>query len=294
MSVLLSDGFTGDLDTNIWTTDMARVGGSVTAGGGTARIRADTDAAPGPGVMAYSGFASRNRVFTPDLAGTNVFEITLLDYSHEGEFLNKYLTADGAPSDHEDPWSGNYSMGFCLAIGTFQGLVGSGPVSPAIPPEEITGRVVQIHFDWYSVAGLSYCLNRSVMAGDIGRYRVWGSDEDKAEWRRRKAIDCPVVTDPGNSVSLAVNHNPLGDNIGWGHRYGLRLTDDANTLSWSLDGKVMDAVDITGFFGSSPGCVADGAYVTIVGGASYARNVWAVADVRVCGCSAGRARSVAT
>ena len=248
---------------------------------GTARMQADTSAPEGPGVMAYNTIATRNRVFTPHLAGTNLFEITLKDYIHEGPFLNKYLTADGASSDHEDPVKGNYLMGFCLAIGTFQGFVGDEPVSRRKAPEETTDRVVQIHFDWYSRAGLWYCLNRSVIAGDKEKIRIWGTEQDKENLRKMKPTVVPNITIPGNSVTLAHRYNPAGDNISWGHRYGLLLTDDGNTLSWLLDGKLMDTIDISGFFSSSPGCVTDGAYATILGGASYQHNVWSVADLRI-------------
>ena len=283
LEVLLSDDFTGDFDLTIWTTDLdirhyplpppSYV--EVTAGDGTARISASTSATAGPGIMAYGGFTSQDRLFTPNLTGTNLLEVTLLNYTHDDEYLNKYLAADGAPSDHEDEEVGPYLMGFCLSIGTFQGLVGS-------ERDRDTDRVVQIHFDWWSKAGLGFTLNRNIIPDDKGKIRVWGSEADKAHMRATNTIDCPVMTIPGNSVSLACPHNPVGDHIAWGHRYGLLLTDDGNTLSWMLDGKVMDAVDISGFFDSSPGCVVDGAYATIAGGASYRHNVWTLADLRIC------------
>lgn len=232
--------------------------------------------------MAYCGFATKNRLFAPHLAGVNLLELALTDYTHQGPFLNKYLAADGAPSAREDPLCGNYLMGFCLAIGTFRGLVGTGPVSRDVPVETVRDRVVQIHFDWWSKAGLLFCLNRNVIASDKGRIRIWGSDDDKERLRKQQPVQCPVITIPGNSVSLAVRKDPAGDGIAWGHRYGLLLADDGNTLSWLLDGNVMDTVDIFGFFSSSPGCVADGAYATIVGGGSYQHNVWSVTDLRIC------------
>ena len=61
----------------------------------------------------------------------------------------------------------------------------------------------------------------------------------------------------------------------------LGLADDGNTLYWTLDGVTLDTQDITGFFHSSPGCVAEGAYVTIVGYASFQRNTWTVSDARI-------------
>ncbi len=285
LNVLFSDNFNQGFDPDIWTTDVAGwPGGKVTADNGSAHMEASTSSPAGPGIMAYCGFATRNRQFTPHLAGTNLLELTLVDYRHKGPFLNQYMTADGASSDHEDPYSGNYLMGFCLAIGTFRGLVGTGPVVKSIPAETYINRVVQIHFDWYSKFGLSYCLNRNLLSGDKEKIRVWGKNGDKEKWLSTHSVDCPVITIPGNSISLAVKHDPLGDNTGWGHCYGLLLTDDGNSLSWLLDGKLMDTVDISGFFSSSPDCVAGGAFVTIVGGASYQQNVWSVSDIFISGC----------
>lgn len=282
LKVVFADGFADELDADVWEVDAATwPNGTVSAGDGAARIVAQTDAPAGPGVMAYGGFRSRRRHFAPNLAGTNLLEVTLADFTHEGAFLNKYLAADGSALDHEDPHSGSYLTGFCLAIGSFGGLVGSGPVQRGVPDEELTDRVVQIHFDLFSRAGLTYILNRSVRGGDKRAYHIWGSDEDKRRWLESHEIDCPVVTLPGNSVTLAIQTDPLGDGRGWPHRYGLLLRDDGRTLSWLLDGKVMDTVDIAGFFDSSPGCVSDGVYVTIVGGGSYQRNMWQVEDVRV-------------
>ena len=285
LKVMFSDRFEEGLDSTTWTTDLEgwSTVGTVSSGDRTARMVAQSSSPAGPGVMAYCGLATRNRQFQSHLSGINLLEVTLQDYTHEGPFLNRYMTADGASSDHEDPISGNYLMGFSLAIGTFRGLVGTGPVSKSVPVETLTHRVVQIHFDWYARTGLWYCLNRNVVSGDKAKLRTWGTDADRKTWRDTHAVECPVISGPGNSVSLAVMHSPLGDHTGWGHRYGLLLADDGNTLSWQMDGKVMATVDITGYFSSSPGCVAEGAYATVVGGAGYQRNVWTVADLRVCG-----------
>ena len=284
LDILLADSFSGDLDPSTWTTDIATwPGGTVDAGNGTARLVATASSPPGPGVMAYCGFSSVGRQFTPHLSGTNLLEVTLTDCAYSGPFLNKHLTADGAASDREDPFSGNYLTGFCLAIGSYRGLVGTGPTSASVPVKGCADRVVQIYFDWYSKAGIWYLLNRNALSADWEQLRTWGSEEDKETWRRDDRIDCPVVTGPGNSVSLAWRRNPLGDDTGWGHRYGLLLEDDGNTLSWLLDGNLVDKVDISGFFSSSPGCVAEGAYATIVGGGSYQHNVWTIADLRISG-----------
>ena len=61
-------------------------------------------------------------------------------------------------------------------------------------------------------------------------------------------------------------------------RVGLYLTDDGNTIYWTLDGEVMDRVDITSFFSSSPESVKDGAHVTI-SGAGYQPHMWKIDDV---------------
>ena len=66
-----------------------------------------------------------------------------------------------------------------------------------------------------------------------------------------------------------------------GHRYGLCLTDNGNAVSWTLDGEVMDIVDITGFFQSSPEAMQDGAYASICMAGSYQSNVWKHSDARI-------------
>ena len=280
-----------NLDSNTWinienSCSQSPTCSKVSFDNETAHIQAGISAPEDPGLMAYSTITTRNRVFTPHLAGTNVLEITLKDYIHEGPLLNKYLMR-GDVSDHEDPVKGNHLMGFCLAIGTFQGLVGDERVSRRIAPEDTTDRVVQIHFDWYSRAGLLYYLNRNVIAGDeeipiLDRELYDRMLEQNIPNNSFRDVT-PNITIPGNAVTQANRYDPAGDNTGWGHRYGLLLTDDGNELSWLMDGKVMDTVDIGDFFSSSPGCVADGAYATISGGASYQHNVWSVADLRIVG-----------
>lgn len=85
-----------------------------------------------------------------------------------------------------------------------------------------------------------------------------------------------------NGVSFKLRYDPVNGNP-MGHRYGLLLSDDAKTVSWTLDGKVMDTVDITGCFDSSPDCVRQGAgaYASIIGGGSYRENCWKVSNVKI-------------
>ena len=275
MKVQLSDSFQGGFDRSTWTTDIRRpTEGEVSrysAGGGKARIYAETGEPPGPGVMAYSGFATRSRLFQPNLAGDSLFEVTLVDYVHEGEFLNRYLNADGTDADEEDPLVGQYQMGFCMAIGSFQGLTGS---------DQETDRIVQIHCDRWST-GLWFLLNRNVLQEDKGKYPVWGTPHTVVEMAETKSITCPAVTAPGDAVLLACRHNPLGYAASYEHRWGLGLADGGNTVYWTLDGIIVDQAEIPGFFDSSPGCVAEGAYATILGGGSYQRNTWTIADARI-------------
>jgi hypothetical protein len=222
--------------------------------------------------MAYNGFASKNRVFQPNLAGRNHFELTFVDYAHNGVFLNQYLANDGTPAKHEDPHMGVYLMGFCLAIGSFRGLVGS-------ENDRVHDRVVQIHCDWWSKAGLWFVLNRNMLEEDQKKIRFWEGEADAAKMVSTITVRCPVRTPP--ATCLAWRHDPFGDGTPWDHRWGLGIIDDGRRLFWTLDGIVMDIVDISGFFDSSPGSVSEGAYATVVGGASYQENMWTVAGLSI-------------
>jgi len=50
---------------------------------------------------------------------------------------------------------------------------------------------------------------------------------------------------------------------------------------WTLDGQVMDRIDIAGYFSSSPESVREGAFVSIMGVGLYQRNTWKMADLEV-------------
>ena len=280
-------------DANTWQLFVQRnsyaeapIQKAVSFDNGKALIRADTTAPEGPGVMAYGNMCTKQRVFTPDLKGTNLFELTLEDYAHSGPFLNKYIMR-GDSSDFEDPVKGSFVTGFGLAISSFQGMVGDEPVSRRVAPEDTIERVVQIHYDWFSKAGIFFYLGRNIIAGDTEKIPLLDRElNDKIIEREiPKGYTFPEmipnITLPGHQVTQAQRFDPAGDNCGWGHRYGLLLTDDGNTLSWLMDGKKIDTVDISGFFSSSPGCVAKGAYATIVGGGSYEQNTWTLSDLRI-------------
>jgi hypothetical protein len=59
------------------------------------------------------------------------------------------------------------------------------------------------------------------------------------------------------------------------------LSDDGNTFSWLLGGKVMDSCDITGYFRSSTDDFADGVHISIGGGAGFRKNLWRFANPRL-------------
>ena len=273
--VQFADDFHGrDLNLDCWTQLR-----DIYLEDGCACLRALTDEPDqpaGPGVMAYCKMSTVKRHFNPGLVGTNLFEVSLVDVVHDDDFINKYMTVDGGACDHEDPLSGNYLMGFALAIGTYPVPLSGNEV------DRTNDRTIQVHFDLYGNIGLFFSLCRNIIPGDEQKYRFFDRKTDGPLLREGKALPCPNMTIPGNSVTLAMQHNPLGANsVPWGHRYGLQLSEDANVLSWMLDGKIMDTVDITGFFASSPGCAAKGLYATICGGSSYRTNCFKIADAQI-------------
>ena len=69
--------------------------------------------------------------------------------------------------------------------------------------------------------------------------------------------------------------------LGRSRRYGLYLTNDANTVYWTLDDQVMDEVDISGYFSSSHESVRDGACLSIAGVASFQQNRWRMDDLEI-------------
>ena len=73
----------------------------------------------------------------------------------------------------------------------------------------------------------------------------------------------------------------IQDKLGRSHRYGLYLKDDANTVYWTLDGQVMDEVDISGYFNSSLESVQDGAFLSVIGVACFQRNSWKMDDLEI-------------
>ena len=177
LTIQFEDAFKQEWDLDRWVSvwvDPVDGGGlgKLTAGNGYALIEASTPTPAGPGVMAANIFGSKKKHFNPGLNGVNGVEITLAEYTHSEEYVNKYLTLDGRSTDEEDPYSGLYLMGFVLTIGSHPGFVGH-------KGDEANHRKVQIHCDWYSKRGLSYTLNRNIIPGDEEKYTIFQHDPEK-------------------------------------------------------------------------------------------------------------------
>lgn len=219
------------------------------------------------------------KYFNLGLSGTNIFEISFTDYAYSGDFLNRYLTILGAASEVEDPVAGPYLMGWGISIGTFFGFV-SG-----IKDRD---RAVQFHFDWFSKMGLYSFVNRQIIPDDFKKYvRISNEDYTKTVVDTIDGHKVPYISRT-DAVILGIRRHPSGtkgnsgiEGNSSGHRYGIKLSDGGNTISWMLDGRVMDTYDITGYFNSSPGMLDDGLYISIGAGASYQRSVWKFDDANV-------------
>ena len=228
---------------------------------------------PGPGDIALGGFATAERSFNPGLAGTNGLEITLADLSHERD-LPEELEPGELALIHA--WS--------LTVGSWHGLVGG---------QGEKERGVQLHFDLLRPDGLFVYLVRGLVPEDFEKYprdgfgREGSEDLNERELRElhEEAIEKggAFVTVPCLSLAARVyrSEQEMNEILGHSRRWGLYLTDDANTVYWTLDGQVMDSVDIAGYFSSSPESVQDGAFVTVMGVGSFQLNTWKMDDLQI-------------
>ena len=224
-----------------------------------------------PGNLGFAGIGTRRKYFNPGLRGTNGIEVTFV----------KHLEGKGAQErTHEEAREHALSHGvehdiLALAPRFVTGMVvtisnGYGQIGLA----DILG--VQVHFDLISNWGLMWWLVRSILPEDYEKYPVL---EDGYRTFKEFPKEGTFITEP--CVGLATRYyTPLDLKSPFGHRVGLYLTDDGNTLYWTLDGEIMDTVDITGFFSSKPEYVKDGAYVTI-SGAGYQPHSWEIDDVAI-------------
>ena len=231
---------------------------------------------PGPGDLVLGGFATTEKSFNPGLAGTNGVEITLADFSHEEDY----------PEELEKPEELKLVHAWSLTVGSWQGLVGG---------QAEKDRGVQLHFDLLRPDGLFVYLVRGLVPEDFDKYPRDGfgreGSEDLSERELRELHEEAIgrreafVTVPCLALAVRVyrTEQEIQDMLGRSHRWGLYLTDDANTVYWTLDGQVMDRLDITGYFSSSPESVQDGAFLTVMGGASFQRNTWRMDDLDIYG-----------
>ena len=243
-----------------------------------------------PGEWGGAGISTRERQFNPGLKGTNFVEVTFVENTQQGPLHDHEF-----PPEHiGNPLAGRYITGMCLTIANYHGPImpGSEQDRESLRNERINSgfigyyrelgkrpsgnRGLQIHFDWMSTWGLDYFLCRGNLPEDYGKYAEWNVRLDSLEELIGKGGFIA-----GACFALAGRHYPAdkADNP-LRRRYGLFLTDDGNTLSWTLDGKVMDTVDISGYFTSDPEFARDGAYVSI-SGAGYQPHLWKVDDVKI-------------
>ena len=281
----VSDNFDHDFDLTQWTVleryQSAYNRSLVRCEGGYAILEAETTHPAGPGVMSFGGFATKEKYFNPGLSGTNIFEISLIDYTYSGDCLNKYMTILGASSEVEDPVAGLYLMGWGITIGNFTGFIGS-------EKDRSRDRAVQFHFDGFSKMGLYSFVNRSIIPEDIEEYpRPNNEDYTKTVVDTIDGHKVPYISRDDATI-LGVRHHPSGtkgnsgiEGDSSGHRYGIQFSDDGKAISWMLDGKIMDTHDITGYFSSVPGTLDHGLYISIGAGGSYQRNLWTFDDAKV-------------
>ncbi len=227
---------------------------------------------PEPGDVFFGGYATTERTFNPGLAGTNGVEITVDDLSHE-KHLAEEVEPGGLVLSHA--WS--------LTLGSWQGLVGG-------QGEEERG--VQLHFDLLRPDGLFVYLVRGLVPEDFDKYPRDGFGEGSGELSERElrvlheeaiAAGGAFVTVPCLSLAARVyrSEQEIDGILAKTSRWGLYLTDDADTVYWTLDGQVMDSVDISGYFSSSPESIQDGAFLTVVGVGSYQLNTWKMDDLEI-------------
>ena len=173
-----------------------------------------------------------------------------------------------------------------LTVGSWQGLVGG-------QKDKQKDRGVQLHFDLLRGEGLYVYLVRGLLPEDFDKYpqdgfgRKESKDLSGPELRalHEEAIKRggTYITVPCLALATRVyrSEQEIQDMLGRPRRYGLYLKDDANTVYWTLDGQVMDELDISGYFSSSLESVGDGAFLSVIGVACFQRNSWKMDDLEI-------------
>jgi hypothetical protein len=254
------------------------------------------DAVIAPGEWGDAGICTREKQFNPGLKGRNGAEVTFVGHTQGTYELTPHN--QDHPEHIGDPLSGRYITGMCLTISNYHGPIipdweedGESDDDEPIPPDLVSSyrasgkrrsgrRGVQIHFDWMSKWGLVYYLCRSILPEDYGKYPERYSSKSSMQLDSLEEFIGKGQYVGGAVFVLAARHSPGQAVNPLGRRYGLYLTDDGNTVSWTLDGKIMDTVDISGFFTSDPECVGDGAYISL-SGAGYQPHLWMFDDLKV-------------
>lgn len=167
-----------------------------------------------------------------------------------------------------------------MTIGNYRGWTGEGIKT------EGRKRSVQLIIEvWDSQSGLDVILVRDVVPRDIrpGPDKLPETHPDKEH-----AVDAPKPNITKPCVLLSARNYPRSKgglhDWPWGHRYGLCLSNDGQRVWWTLDGMVMDTVEVPEHYFSEAEALqslSEGAYATIMGGAFYKRSVYKVDDVKI-------------
>ena len=181
---------------------------------------------------------------------------------------------------------GQLVQAWSLTVGSWQGLVGD-------QKDKTQDRGVQLHFDLLRDDGLYVYLVRGVVPEDFDKYPQDGFGKKDSKGLSDKQLRAlheeainrggPYITLPCLALATRVyrSENEIQDILGRRHRYGLYLADDANSVYWTLDDKVMDKADIKGYFSSSRESVREGAYLSIVGVSIFQRNTWRMDNLKI-------------
>ena len=241
---------------------------------------------PGPGLasldMVYGGFATTERTFNPGLAGTNGVEITLVDFSHEEDDSGEMK----APKEIVN-WTQNLDHCWSLTVASWQGWLGE---------QADDQRGVQLHFDFLRDDGLFVYLVRGLLPEDYDKYPRDGFGKDHSRPNQdlspRELRDLHeeqiahggvFISEPSICLASRVyrTEQEIEEILGRSRRWGLYLTNDAGTVYWTLDGQVMDSIDISGYFASSLDSVSGGAFLTVMGLGTYQQNTWKMDDLEI-------------
>ncbi len=226
-----------------------------------------------PGQFGVAGIGTRAKYFNPGLRGTNGVEVTFLEYVHKHNPPKPTIDEARMMGVQHGilPLTPRYLTGMALTISSVHGQV-------ALPEEGV--RSVQVFFDVTANWGLNWWLSRAILPDDSKKYPTHFPAWDGRFKTLRAFLEKGNFTAAPFFAIAGRHSSPVEMESPFGHRVGLYLTDDGNTIYWTLDGQVMDRADITGYFSSSPESVKDGAYVTI-SGAGYEPHWWKIDDVAI-------------